>query len=264
MCILFSLPREWARTRHGNTESKTHRGHISLRSTNVEADTTLTNSFSTWRVLNKSNSIEGRGAGERARLRREMDVRSLVSVPQAEVPEGSGEGSGGRTVGSARESHICAYRTAVGWLPPSWSAHLQADCPPGVMRVAEMMEGADRPWPGADVAGPVPGPVHAFFLAAHVNTGGRQACEKWQPGLPASALQVGPGAPSSSFGGRGQAQACTPHTSVRFLKAWTGDLFATCLPAEPMATGSPAGMAAGVWVTDHGREDRALLALWAS
>lgn len=93
------------RRRHGNTQrySETYRGDISLGETNFGSDTTLKISFRMWRVLNKATawSTALRGSGY-------MSIR--VSVPKAEVPDGSGEG---KCRGQTRrphnrgESHLC-------------------------------------------------------------------------------------------------------------------------------------------------------------
>lgn len=90
--------------RHGNSQrySKTYRGNISFRETIFESDPTLKISFSTWRVLNKSNSTACDSNGKW--------MHDYLSVcAQAGVSEGSGEGSaeaGSRAHGKA-ESYLC-------------------------------------------------------------------------------------------------------------------------------------------------------------
>lgn len=97
-----------------HTQSPEHRGHISVRETNFESDATLRISFSMWRVLNKSNSTAGDSMGD-----------GCTIAPG--VSAGSGEGSGGQTIGSAgRVTSVLPGRCGGDCLPLRAGAHLRA------------------------------------------------------------------------------------------------------------------------------------------
>lgn len=245
-------PREQERETWKHTESKTQGSHLPQRN-------------KLWIRRNPKNQLQYvEGSEQKQQHSRRLDggrMHDYSGVCAASgLSEGSGEGSGSQIIRSARESHVCASRTVWGWLPPaqSWSPS-PSRRPPRAMRVAEMTEGADRglTWDGCSR------PCARLLFSSPTK------CPRppglWEMTTQTARLRTPDGscAPSSSSGGRGQAPACAAHTRVRVLKAWTGDLFAICLPAGRMAAGFPTGMVTGVWDTDPGREDRALLALWA-